>query len=95
MQRRRPWQPKVEGRGLRKRPALLIFCCCCLFRATPVSKPGVESELQPLAYATAMPDPSHDWDLRNSSRQRQNFNPLSEARDQTCVLMDARQIHFH
>ena len=34
-----------------------------------------------------MPDPS--------SRQCRILNPLSEAREWTCVLMDACQIHFH
>ena len=47
---------------------------------------GVDSELQLLAYATAMPDPSHVCDLHQSSWQRQILNPLSEARDQTCIL---------
>ena len=32
--------------------------------------------------------------LHHSSRQRQILNPLSEARDWTCVLMDPSQIHF-
>ena len=55
-----------------------------------------ESELKPPAYtsATAMPDPGLICDLHHSSWQRQILNPLSEARDQTWVLMDARQIHF-
>ena len=48
-------------------------------------------ELQPLAYATATatPDLSHICNLRHSSGQCQILNPLSEARDRTCVLMDA------
>ena len=62
-----------------------------------VPRLGVESELQLLAYttATAMPDPSHICDLHHSSWQRQVLNPLSEAQDQTCILMHASQIHFH
>ena len=53
-----------------------------------VPRLGVESELEMLAYttATAMADPSH------SSWQRWSLNPLSEARNQTCSLMDARRI---
>ena len=52
---------------------------------------GVESELQLLAYATATatPDPCHICDLHHSSQQRRILNPLSKARDQTCVLVDA------
>ena len=48
----------------------------------------VESELQLLAYITATPDLSHVYDLYHSSGQRQILNPLSEARDQTHILMD-------
>ena len=61
-----------------------------------VPKLGVESELQLLAYttATAMPDPSRVCDLHHSPWQRRILNPLSEARDQTCVLLYTSQIHF-
>ena len=50
----------------------------------------VESELQLLTSttATATPDRSHVCDLHHSSRQRQILNPLSKARDQTCILID-------
>ena len=52
----------------------------------------VESELQLPAYATAtaMPDPSHICDLHHSSQQCQILNPLSKAKNRTCVLMDNR-----
>ena len=61
-----------------------------------VPRLGDELELQPLAYttATAMPDPSLVFDLRHSSEQCWIFNPLREARDRSCVLMDTSQIHF-
>ena len=54
-------------------------------------KLGVELELQLLAYstATAMRDLSRVWNLDHSSQQRQILNPLSEARDQTHILMHA------
>ena len=39
-------------------------------------------------------DPSHVCNLHHSSQQHQILNPLSEARNQTCILMDASQIHF-
>ena len=44
-----------------------------------VPRLGVESELLPLAYTTAiaMPDPSHICDL-HSSQQLQILNPLSK-----------------
>ena len=61
-----------------------------------VPRLGVEQELQLLAYdtATVMQDPSCICDLHHSSWQCRILNPLSEARDQTCVLMDASQICF-
>ena len=46
------------------------------------------------ATATAMPDPSHICNPHHSSQQHQIPDPLSEARDQTSILMDASQIHF-
>ena len=60
-----------------------------------VPRLGVESELQPLAYttATAMLDLSCVCcNLHHRSRQYRILDPLSEARDQTCVLTDAGQI---
>ena len=33
--------------------------------------------------------------LHHSPRQRWILNPLTKARDRTCVLVDASQIHFH
>ena len=59
-----------------------------------VPRLGVESEPQQLAYAraTALQDPSHICDLHHSLRQSQILNPLSEARDQTYILMDTSQV---
>ena len=45
--------------------------------------------------ATAMQDLGRVFDLHHSSQQHQILNPLIEARDRTCVLMDASQIRFH
>ena len=61
-----------------------------------VPRLGVELELQLLAYtsATVMPYLSHVCHLHHSSWQRQILNPLSETRDQTCVLMDTSRISF-
>ena len=56
-----------------------------------VPRLGVELELQLPASttATAMLYLSCVFDLHHSSRQHRILNPLSEARDRTCVLMDA------
>jgi len=64
---------------------------------TEVPRLGVQSELQLLTYTTvtAMPDPNRICDLHHNSRWCQILNSLSEARDQTCILMDAGQINFH
>ena len=61
-----------------------------------VARLGVQSELQLPAYttATAAGDPSHVCDLHHSSRRCQIPDPLSEARDQTHILMDTRRIRF-
>ena len=60
-----------------------------------VAKLGVKLGLQLLAYATATPDLSHVYDLCHSSQQHQILNPMSKARDQTCILMVTSQICFH
>ena len=54
-------------------------------RHVEVSSPGVELQLQPLAYAraTATPEPSCVCDLHHSSWRCWILNPLSEARDRT------------
>ena len=61
-----------------------------------VPRLGVQLELQLPAYtiATATPDPSHVCGLHHSSWQCQIFNPLSESRDWTCVLMDTGRGSF-
>ena len=61
-----------------------------------VPRPRGDAELQLPAYTTAMarPDPSHICELHPSSPQGRTFNPLSEARDGTPILMDIRRIHF-
>ena len=40
-------------------------------------------------------DPSCACNLHHSSQQCRILNPLSEARDQICNLMDTRQVHYH
>ena len=73
----------------------MCFFSFFIFRAVPTaygsSRLAVELELQLLAYvtATATPDPSCICDLHCSLGQCPVINPLNEARDQTCLLMDA------
>ena len=54
---------------------------------------GVKLELQLPVYttATATQDPSHICDLHHSSWQCWIPDPLSKARDRTCILMDLSQ----
>ena len=61
-----------------------------------VPRLGVESELQLLACTTATEtwDPSHACNLHHSSWQCWIPNPLSEARDGTCLLLDTSWIRF-
>ena len=56
---------------------------------------GIESELQLPAYTTAiaMPDMSRICHPHHSSRQQQILNPVSGARDQTHILLDATWVH--
>ena len=65
-------------------------------RHVVVPRLGAESELQLPACATAtgMPDPSRFCDLHRISQQHQIPNPLSETRDQTCILMDTSRVHY-
>ena len=55
-----------------------------------VPRLGLESELQLPAYtrAATTQDLSHIGDLYHSSQQGQIPYALSEARDQTCILVD-------
>ena len=72
-----------------------------LFRAASVAYGGSQARGPIGAVATtyttvtAMPDPSHVYDLHHSPRQHQILNPLSKARDRTFALTDTSQIHFH
>ena len=80
---------------MRRMAALFLFVLVFLGPHLEVPMHRVESELWPPSYttATARPDLSHFCDLHHSSWQRWILPPLSEARDRTCVLMEASQIH--
>ena len=60
-----------------------------------VPRLGVKSALRLLVYTTAiaMQGLSHVCDLHHRSQQRWIVNPMSKARDRTCVLMDAGWVH--
>ena len=68
-----------------------FFFLGLLLQHMEVPRLGVESELQLPAYATAtaMPNLSHVYDLHHSSGQHQILNPLTEARDQICILTES------
>ena len=73
----------------------LVFC---LFRAEPEAYGGSQAR-RPIGATAASLYHSHSntdlscvWDLHRSSRQYWIFNPLSEARDRTRVLMDTSQV---
>ena len=76
---------------------ILFFFLGLHLQHMEVSRPGVESELQLLAYATAtaMQDPSSICNLHHSSWQHQILNTLIEARDWTHNLTVPSWIRFH
>ena len=55
---------------------------------------GIQVELLASITTIATATWSHICNLHHSSRQRQILNPLREARDGTCILVDASQICF-
>ena len=79
-----------------------LFVCFCLFRAKPSAYGssqargwvGATATAVGLHHSTATWHPSRICDLQHSSWQCQILNPLSEARDWTCILVDASQIRF-
>ena len=75
----------------------VLFCLGPHPQPMEVPKLGVKSELQLLAYstATATPDPCCICNLHHCLGQCQILNPLSEARDQTRVLMDTSRVCDH
>ena len=65
-----------------------------LFRTEPAAYGGSQDRGLIATTAITTWDPSQVWDLHHSWRQCWIPNPLDEARDQTCILMDTSQIHF-
>ena len=83
---------------------IYYYCCCCcfvFFRATPMAYEGSQARGWIRAAAAGLCH-SHSnagselvYNLHHSSWQCQILNPLSQARDRTCILMDVSQICFH
>ena len=59
-----------------------------------VPRLGVKLKLQLTVKATETQDPSCLCKLYHSPWQHQILNPLSEARDQTSILMDTNWVHY-
>ena len=92
---------RIPLRHSGKKYCLQFFVCLFCFlgphpQYTEIPRVGGTSELHLPAYATATATRilSQVWDLHHSSRQRQMPDPLSEARDGTCILIDTSWIHF-
>ena len=66
-----------------------------LFRAASVAYGGSRprDRIRAYATATATQDASRECDLHHSSWQCRILNPLSEARDGTCILVVTSQAH--
>ena len=84
---------------------ILILICwwtffVCLFRVTPTAHGDSQARGQIGAAATGLchshskAGPSHVCDLHQRSQKCLILSPLSEVRDQTCILMDTSQINF-
>ena len=77
-----------------------FFFFFLLFRAAPAAYGSAQArgqigQLLAYATATATRDLSRVCDLYPSSWQHRILNPLSEARDQTHILMDTSWTHYH
>ena len=86
---------KSESTGEDNSSDFVLFCFVCFLgphlQHMEVPRLRVQLELHLPAYitATATRALSHICDLHHSSQQHQILNPLSEARDQAHILMDA------
>ena len=82
--------------------SICLFVCLFsfFFRAAPMAyghsqaRGRVGGAVPAYTTATAPRDPSPVCDLRHSSWQRWNLNPLSKARDWTRLFTGASQIHY-
>ena len=105
----RPWRTfgqvvTLTARGLNKVSGLFFVFCFCLFafsRAAPAAYRGSQARglIRDVAAGLCQ---SHsnarsESHLRPTPGRRQCWilNPLSEARDQTCILMDPSQVCYN
>ena len=79
-----------------------FFFFFCLFRAAPAAQGGSQATERVKAIATGLCQSHSNIKSKpclrptpQSSRQHWILNPLSEARDWPCILMDASQIRLH
>ena len=79
---------------------ILSFFFFKLFRAAPLAygssqaRGRIGATSANLCRSHSNGDPSRICDLHHSSWQLWIPNPLSKARDQTCILRDTSQVHF-
>ena len=78
---------------------IYLFIVFCLFRATPAAHGGSQDRGWMETVATGLHSHSNSGSeprLRPtpSSQQHQILNPLSKARDSTCIFVDTNGIHF-
>ena len=64
-----------------------------LFRAAPVARGPVRAAAVGLCHSPTMWDLSHFCNLHHSWWQRWILNPLSDAKDWTCILRDTGWVH--
>ena len=77
-----------------------FFLFPSLFRAAPAAYGSFQARSRTGAVAaglhhTAAQDLSHVWDLHHTQQQCQVLNPLSDARNQTHIVMDTSWVHCH
>ena len=78
---------------------IIIIIIILLFRAVPMAYGSSQARSQirdtaaGLHHSHSNAGPSRICNLHHSSRQEWMLNPLREARDQTCILMDPSQVH--
>ena len=76
---------------------LILTYLFCLFRATPMASGGSQARGRIRAAASSLRQ-SHSnagSEPHHSPQQHKILNPLSKARNWTCIFMDVSQIHFH
>ena len=102
------WRDAKKVPFLSTKPKARNLCCSSVFlqkphfffRVTPTAYGNSQATGQIKAVATSLyhshsnARPTYVFDLHHSSKQCRILDPLSKARDRTCVLMDTSQIHF-